>query len=82
LLTPAGQRVTDIQGDLANVQLVMKDAAGRQTAAKSMLENVVDQAESISPNEVAAQLLALQTSLQASYQTTAMLAQLSLTRFL
>jgi hypothetical protein len=82
LLTPTGQRVTDIQGELANVQLVMKDAASRQTAAKSMLENVVDQAESISPNDVAAQLLSLQTSLQASYQTTAMLAQLSLTRFL
>jgi flagellar hook-associated protein 3 FlgL len=31
---------------------------------------------------VASQILAVQTALQASYQTTAMLAQLSLTKFL
>lgn len=82
LSRPAGQRVSDIQSEFANVQTIMTDARGRQTQAKSMLQNVVDQAESVTPNEVATQLLALQTNLQASYQTTAMLAQMSLTKFL
>jgi flagellin-like hook-associated protein FlgL len=82
LSTPSGQRVTDIQAEFANAQTVMSDAQGRQTQAKSMLQSIVDQAESISENEVATQLLALQTNLQASYQTTSMLAQLSLVKFL
>ena len=47
-----------------------------------MLQNIVDQAESVSPDQVASQILALQTALQASYQTTSMLSQLSLTKFL
>jgi hypothetical protein len=47
-----------------------------------MLQGIVDQAENISSDQVATQILALQTSLQASYQTTAMLAQLTLTKFL
>jgi hypothetical protein len=36
----------------------------------------------MSTEQVASQILALQTALQASYQTTAMLSQLTLTRFL
>ncbi len=47
-----------------------------------MLQNIVDQTETISPDQVASQILALQTSLQASYQTTSMLSQLTLTKFL
>jgi hypothetical protein len=38
--------------------------------------------ENADPNEVGAQLLALQTQMQASLQTTAMLAKLSLVNFL
>jgi hypothetical protein len=43
---------------------------------------MVSNTEGINQNEVAAQILQLQTNLQASYQTTAMLSQLSLTKFL
>ena len=46
------------------------------------LQNMIDQTEGITQNQVASEILALQTSLQASYQTTAMLSQLSLTKFL
>jgi hypothetical protein len=67
---------------LATAQLTMKDAAARQTQAQGMLQGIVDQAESVSPDQVASQILALQTSLQASYQTTAMLSQLTLTKYL
>jgi flagellar hook-associated protein 3 FlgL len=76
------QTVEDIQSDLATAQMTMQNAQSRQTQAQGMLQSIIDQAESISPDQVASQILALQTNLQASYQTTAMLAQLSLTKFL
>jgi hypothetical protein len=47
-----------------------------------MLQSIVDAAESVSTDQVASQILALQTALQASYQTTAMLSQLTLTKYL
>jgi hypothetical protein len=62
--------------------MTMKNASARQSQTKGMLQGIVDQAENVSPDQVASQILALQTSLQASYQTTAMLAQLTLTKFL
>jgi flagellar hook-associated protein 3 FlgL len=79
---PGQQTIEDIQSDFATAQLTMKDAASRQTQTQAMLQNIVDQAESVSSDQVASQILALQTSLQASYQTTAMLSQLTLTKFL
>jgi flagellar hook-associated protein 3 FlgL len=79
---PGKQTIQDIQSDLATAQLTMKDATARQTQAQGMLQGIVDQAESVSPDQVASQILALQTSLQASYQTTAMLSQLTLTKYL
>jgi flagellin-like hook-associated protein FlgL len=79
----AGQQsIQDIQSDLASAQQTMKDAGDRQTQATSMLQGVVDNTESISSDQVISQILALQTSLQASYQTTSMLSQLSLAKFL
>jgi hypothetical protein len=79
---PGHQTIQDIQSDFATAQLTMKDATARQKQAQGMLQGIVDQAESISPDQVASQILALQTALQASYQTTAMLSKLSLTKFL
>jgi flagellin-like hook-associated protein FlgL len=79
---PGQQTIQDIQSGFATAQTTMKDATARQTQTQAMLQNIVDQAESVSPDQVASQILALQTALQASYQTTAMLSQLSLTKFL
>jgi flagellar hook-associated protein 3 FlgL len=79
---PGQQTIQDIQSDFSIAQTTMKDATARQTQTQAMLQNIVDQAESVSPDQVASQILALQTALQASYQTTAMLSQLSLTKFL
>jgi hypothetical protein len=76
------QTISDIQTEFANAQTTMKDAAARQTQAKAAMQALVDQTEGISQQEVAAQLLQLQTNLQASYQTTSMLSQLSLVKFL
>ena len=79
---PGRQTIQDIQSDFATAQQTMKDATTRQTQTQSMLQSIIDQAESVSPDQVASQILALQTALQASYKTTSMLSQLSLTKFL
>ncbi len=60
----------------------MKDATARQKLTQATMQNIIDQAENVSTDDVASQLLALQTDLQASYQTTAMLSQLSLVKFI
>jgi hypothetical protein len=83
-LTPqAGQQtISDIQTDFADAQTTMKDAQARQTQSQNALQTLIDQTEGISQDQVASQILQLQTSLQASYQTTSMLSQLSLVKFL
>jgi hypothetical protein len=79
---PGQQTIQDIQADLATAQETMADAGARQTQSQSMLQNLVSQAETVSTDQVASELLALQTNLQASYQTTSMLSQLTLTKYL
>lgn len=83
-LTPQGtqQSVADIQTDLANAQVSMKDVGARQNQAQLTLQNLVDQTETVSSDQVATEILALQTRLQASYQTTSMLSQLTLVKYL
>jgi flagellar hook-associated protein 3 FlgL len=76
------QTIQDIQSDLSTAQMTMKNATSRQKLTQGMLQGIVDQAESVSSDQVASQILALQTSLQASYQTTSMLAQLTLVKYL
>jgi hypothetical protein len=79
---PGQQTIADIQTDFASAQNAMKEASARQSQTQSMLQNIVDQTETASTAQVASQILALQTALQASYQTTSMLAGLTLTKFL
>ena len=84
LLTPTGrqQSLADIATDLASAQVAMKDISSRQEQSQVMLQSLVDRSESIDSDQVATELLALQTRLQASYQTTSMLSQLSLVKYL
>jgi flagellar hook-associated protein 3 FlgL len=79
---PGQQSIEDIQSDFATAQLTMKNAQARQTQSQGTLQGIIDQAESAAPDQVASEILALQTSLQASYQTTSMLSQLTLTKYL
>src|SRR5262245_30690586 len=83
-LTPTGrqQSLADIATDLASAQVAMKDISSRQDQSQVMLQSLVDRSESIDSDQVATELLALQTRLQASYQTTSMLSQLSLVKYL
>jgi hypothetical protein len=79
---PGEQTISDIQTDFAAAQNQMKDASSRQSQTQTILQNIVDQTETVSTQQVASQILALQTTLQASYETTSMLAGLTLTKFL
>jgi hypothetical protein len=83
-LTPQGrqQSLADIGTDLASAQVAMKDITTRQNQSQLMLQNLVDQTETVSSDQVATEILALQTRLQASYQTTSMLSQLTLVKYL
>src|ERR1700676_1425474 len=56
---PGRQTIQDIQSDFATAQMSMKNAASRQTQSKGMLQGIVDQAESASPDQVATEILAL-----------------------
>jgi len=79
---PGQQSISDIQTEYATAQNTMKDVQARQTQSQTALQNLISSTEGISQDQVAAEIMTLQTSLQASYQTTAMLSQLSLVKFL
>jgi flagellin-like hook-associated protein FlgL len=79
---PGTQKISDIETDLAGAQTTMKASRTRQQQTQSTLQDLLQQIETVPPEEVAAQILALQTSLQASLQTTAKLYQLSLVNYL
>ena len=78
----ATQTITDVQSELTGAQMASKTAKERHVQAGSTLQGLLDDIEGVSPQEVAVQILALQTRLQASLQTTSMLYQLNLTNFL
>lgn len=79
---PGTQSIEDIQADFAGTQAAIKTAKDRQTQTGAVAQAMLDTIQGIDDNEVAAKILALQTSLQASYQTTASLYQMSLVKFL
>ena len=76
------QRLEDMQAEFAGAQSAIKAATDRQTQLKGMAQTMLDSIEGINQDEVATKILALQTSLQASYQTTSMLYQTTLLKFL
>ena len=76
------QSIQDMQAEIAGAQTAIKSATDRQTQLKGMAQTMLDAIEGINADEVATKILALQTNLQASYQTTSMLFQTTLTKFL
>lgn len=79
---PGAQRVEDISMDIANAQATAIAAKNRHQQTNSVLSGLLDNVEGVPPEQVATQILAMQTRLQASLQTTAMLYQLNLTNYL
>jgi len=83
LAVPNGQqKIADIQAELSFAQTTMKDATERQSQRGMMLEDLLQGIEEAPKEQVAAQILALQVRLQASLQTTAMLYQMSIVKYL
>ncbi|MGE0564167.1 MAG: flagellar biosynthesis protein FlgL [Pseudolabrys sp.] len=80
---PAGtQKVENIQAELAATQNSLKGAKSRHLQLGATLDEFLNQVKGVSNEEVGAQILALQTRLQASLQTTALLYQTSLINYL
>jgi len=76
------QQISSIQTEIAGANLAAGASKTRIDDKKPILQGVLDGIENADPNEVAAQLLALNTQLQASLQTTSLLSKLSLVNFM
>lgn len=68
--------------DLGLVQNTIKNVSAQHTAYSAQLQDTLASAESADPTTVTEQLLDLQTRLQASYQATATISQLTLANYL
>ena len=76
------QSIQAIQSDLAGAQTSTEAARQRHAQTNATLANLLQDIEGVTNEEVAAKILALQTSLQASLQTTAKLFQTSILNYL
>jgi flagellar hook-associated protein 3 FlgL len=68
--------------ELGLAQATMGQIGDRHTAQKAQLDRMLGDLEGVSKEEVAMEILALKTRLEASYQTTSMIAQMSLVNYL
>lgn len=74
--------VQTIASDISLAATSMTNARSQNRATRATLQDALDGVDSISTNDVTAQILALQTQLQASYQVTSLLSKLSLVNYL
>jgi flagellin-like hook-associated protein FlgL len=79
---PGQQKIEDIQSEFAYAQITMQSASERQSQRRSTLQGLLEGIEGAPQEQVAAQILTLQTRLQASLQTTAMLYRISIMNYL
>ncbi|MDB5511357.1 MAG: hypothetical protein JWR08_840 [Enterovirga sp.] len=79
---PDGQSVADIAADFSAASGVMTQTSKNHSQVRAHLEDALGEIENADPTETAAKLMAAQTRLQASYQTTATLQKLSLVDYL
>lgn len=77
-----GQTIADIQADLAGAQSSMQSMKSQHQQTTQTLTDMLQQITGVSNEEVGAKLITLQTKMQASMQTTAMLLQTSLVNYL
>lgn len=76
------QSTADIRTELAGAQKSVDSAKQRHQYTNATLSDFLEGVEGISNEEVAAKMLALQTSLEASMQTTARLFQMSILNYM
>lgn len=77
-LSRLDEQIADLE--MARVQL--DQASKVNTEQKNVVQGLIDDVENVDLNEVAVKLTSLQTTLQASYQVTAMMQQMSLVNFM
>jgi flagellar hook-associated protein 3 FlgL len=68
--------------ELGVARAALQAAGDRHTNYKAQLDNLLSDVETVSKEDVAMEILALQTRLTASYQVTSMVSQLSLVNYL
>lgn len=68
--------------EMAVAHIGLQNATARHTDYKAQLDNLLSDVETVSKEDVAMEILALQTRLQASYQVTSMVSQLSLSKYM
>jgi flagellin-like hook-associated protein FlgL len=76
------QTTQNIETELANAQNSIKATTTQQQQTQATLQNFIQGITGVSNETVASEILTLQTQLQASLQTTAMLSKLSLVNYL
>src|SRR5581483_1986197 len=76
------QTISDIETDLASAQTSLQAAKERHQQANATLSDFLQQIQGVSNEEVCAELLTLQTRMQASLQVTSMLYQTSLVNYI
>jgi flagellar hook-associated protein 3 FlgL len=76
------QNISDVDSDIANAQVTVKNAQTVNTQTRSTLTDMLQKIEGVSTTDIGTQILSLQNSLQASLSTTVRLSQLSLVNYL
>jgi flagellar hook-associated protein 3 FlgL len=76
------QRPQDIHAEIAVAGKIAIDTAARNKINKSSILEMLDGTEGVKLEEIAAQIRTLQTRMQASYQTTSLLSELSLVNYM
>jgi flagellin-like hook-associated protein FlgL len=79
---PGTQSISDIEGQIANAQTAMTAAQTRHQQTSTVLTNFLQSIEGVNDTQVGTQILALQTQLQASLQTTALLSKVSIVNYI
>ena len=74
--------IESVTTELDNVKSTLTSLSTRQTNYSAQLTGMLGDIETAPQEDVAAQILALQTRLQASYQATSLIAHLSLVNYL
>ncbi len=76
------QTIGEIRASIAGAQRSMTAAGERHAQTKATLADMIDEIEGVPTEQVAAQIMALQTRLQASLQATALLYRTSLINYI
>lgn len=79
---PADKTVLDLIGEMGFKQDTINKAEERHSASRLASQELLDKFEGADSYEVSAQLLRLQTQIEASYRTTSILSNLTLTNFI